>query len=254
MRLLLLNPNTSTSMTDRLSKVARAAAPSGVVIEPATATRGFPYIASRVEAQVAGAIALEDIAARLERDEEPVDGIIVAAFGDPGVRAARELFDVPVVGMAEAAIVSATLVGDRFAVVTFTPLMRRWYLDCVHDSGLGGRCTGVVTLPRQALEIDAVAERLSAELEALASACIVDDMADSVILGGAPLAGLASRLQPGVPGPLIDPVTVAVGQAITLVGAVESDALRRRHARPAPKPSAGLPGPLARAVAVDPQT
>ena len=67
-------------------------------------------------------------------------------------------------------------------------------------------------------------ERLSAELEALASACIVDDMADSVILGGAPLAGLASRLQPGVPGPLIDPVTVAVGQAITLVGAVESDA------------------------------
>ena len=254
MRLLLLNPNTSVSMTEGMVAVARDAAPPGVVIEALTATRGFPYIASRVEAQIAGAIALEDIAARFERgDDEPIAAVIVAAFGDPGVRAARELFTVPVVGMAEAAVVSASLLGDRFGIATFTPLMQRWYLDCVHGTGLGGRCTGVRTPPKRPLDVDALADRMAEEIAELARRCIVEDGADSVILGGAPLAGLASRLQAQVPGPLIDPIAVAVGQALTLAGTLAPGALRRRHARPAPKASSGLAAALARAVAADPE-
>lgn len=249
MRLLLLNPNTSVSMTERMVEVARGAAPPGVVIEPATATRGYPYIASRAEAQMAGAVALEDIAARLERDDEPIDAVIVAAFGDPGVKAARELFNVPVIGMAEAAVVTASLLGDRFAIATFTPLMSRWYLDCVHDTGLGSRCTGVRTPARQAIDVASVAERMTDELAALATSCIVDDGADVVILGGAPLAGLARSLERGVPGPLIDPVEVAVRQAAALAATVPSGALRRRHARPAPKSSVHLSPALARASA-----
>ncbi len=247
MRLLLANPNTGEAMTARMAEVARAVAPPGVEIVAVTAPRGFPYIASRAEAQIGGAILLETIA----EHAGSVDAVIVAAFGDPGVKAARELFDVPVVGMAEAAAVTACLLGERFAIVTFTPLMSRWYLDCMREAGVEARCTGVVSPARRELVVDAVADTMQDELAALARRCVVEDGADVVILGGAPLAGLAPRIAHAVPGVLLDPIAVAVGQAYTLALAAPSAALRRRHARPAGKPSTGLPAALAGRMAAD---
>ena len=99
MRILLVNPNMTTAMTDRMAAIARQVAPEHIEIVPLTADRGFPYIASRAEAQVAGALTCEMIAERAVG----ADAAIVAAFGDPGLAGARELFDFPVVGMAEAA-------------------------------------------------------------------------------------------------------------------------------------------------------
>ena len=245
MRLLLLNPNTSESMTVRMAEAARAAAAPDVEILVATAPHGFPYIASRAEAQVGGAIALEMIAERIGA----VDAVVVAAFGDPGVRAARELFDVPVVGMAEAAAVTACLIGERFGIVTFTPLMSRWYLDCIRDTGLEARCTGVVTPPRRELDVDAAADATRDELVELVRRSMIEDGADVVILGGAPLAGLAPRIADEVPGVVIDPIAAAVGQARTLASQASPAALARRRARPAAKASTGLPEALARVVA-----
>ncbi|MGY9048125.1 MAG: aspartate/glutamate racemase family protein, partial [Rhodobacterales bacterium] len=141
MRILLVNPNMSTDMTDTMADIARQIAGPDVDVVPLTATRGFPYIASRAEAQIAGGIALEMIADNLSG----VDAVILAAFGDPGLRAARELFDLPVIGMAEAAMMNAAMLGERFSIVTFSPVMRLWYLDCAQDSGLIGRCCGVRT-------------------------------------------------------------------------------------------------------------
>jgi len=48
-----------------------------------------------------------------------VDGAILAAYGDPGLFGARELFDIPVVGVSEAAMLTACMVGQRFVIVTF---------------------------------------------------------------------------------------------------------------------------------------
>ena len=89
MRLLLLNPNMTEAVTERLATVARAIASPGTEILPVTAPRGFPYISSRAEAQVAGALVLEMLAERAGT----FDAAIVAAFGDPGLFPARELFD-----------------------------------------------------------------------------------------------------------------------------------------------------------------
>ena len=248
MRVLLLNPNTSVAMTERMSAVARASAPPGVEIEPSTAPRGVPYIATRAESQIAGAIALETIAARAHA----VDAVVVAAFGDPGVAAARELFDLPVVGLAEAAVHAAALLGERFAIVTFTPLMSRWYLDRIAATGLGARCTGVLTPPRQALDVERAAETLGEELAALARRAAEEGGADVVIPGGAPLAGLARELEGGVPALLVDPVAAAVAQAALLARLTTPRAFRLRHARPAPKPSDGLDAALAATLAREP--
>lgn len=241
MRLLLINPNMTESMTHGMTDVARETAGPEVEIVPLTATSGFPYIASRAEAQIAGAMVLETIASH-RRD---VDAVIIAAFGDPGLTAARELFDLPIVGMAEAAVMTAAMLGERFSVVTFSPHMARWYDACVRQTGLGTRFTGVRYPKTPPETLDNVAGALRSDLIDLARKATATDGADVVILGGAPLAGLAPQIADETLGILVDPIAAATAQALAL--ARLSPNYRNRTSRPAAKPSSGL-GPDLRAV------
>ncbi len=241
MRLLLLNPNTTQAMTDQMLTVATRIAGPDVTITARTATRGVPYIASRAEAQLAGAEVLDMIA----EDRTGHDAAIIAAFGDPGIVAARELFDIPIVGMAEASVMTAALLGERFSIVTFSPVMARWYEDCVQQTGLTARFTGVRHPDAPPRSLDNVAANLRPELAALAERAVVDDGADVVILGGAPLAGLAQQIADTTPGILVDPISAAVVQAMGLARLTPSYA--NRPARLARKSSKGL-GPALAAV------
>lgn len=238
MRLLIANPNTSREMTGRMAELARAAAPDGWDIDARTAPYGFPYISSLAEAQIAGGIVLAMLA-----EASTADAAIIAAFGDPGLAAARELFDIPVVGMAEASILTALQLGQRFAIVTFSPAMRGWYLQSVASLGTSARCLGVLTPPDHAETVLDVATVRRAALCDLATAAARDG-ADVVILGGAPLAGLAQEMQGEVPTILLDPITAAVRQAVALAGLGGA-----RPTRPLPKSSTGLPAALARRIA-----
>lgn len=241
MRILLLNPNMSSSMTDTLSSAAMAVASSKVDIVPVTASKGFPYISSRAEAQIAGAFALETIA----EYENDVDAVVIAAFGDPGLKAAREQFNLPIVGMAQAAIMAAALLGEKFSIVTFTPLMSRWYIDSVEESGMADRFLGVRTPAVN--QLDAFADQASMEVELLRliNQSVAEDNADVVILGGAPLAGMAPRMQSRVSALLVDPICCAVAFAESLVKLSQKSAFANRHSRPALKGSVGLSESLA---------
>ena len=136
-RILLLNPNTTQAITQRLHDVAHEVIAPGTTLIPLTAPRGVPYISTRTEAQIGGAIALEMLA----EHHRNADAAIIAAFGDPGVLAARELFDIPVIGMAEAAMLAACMLGRSFAIVTFASALGPWYRECVELHGMNGRHT-----------------------------------------------------------------------------------------------------------------
>jgi allantoin racemase len=250
MKILILNPNMSQSLTDGLAAVARRAAAPGTEIVTATARSGFPYISSRAEAQVAGAIVLDMIAEQLEHTEhtDRIDAVVIAAFGDPGLRAARELFDLPVVGMAEAAMLSACMLGQRFAFVTFTPHMAPWYEESVALAGLLGRFAGVHTPAVGFGSVDSVQDELFDELRALAERAALRDAADVVVLGGAPLAGLAQRIE-GAAAVLVDPISAAVCQAEALVRLAPRGAHAGSFARPPGKASVALPPALAAWIA-----
>ena len=181
MRLLLINPNMTEAMTDTMAGVAQSVCGPDAAITPLTAKRGFPYIASRAEAQIAGGIVLEMIAEH--QDNADADAVIIAAFGDPGLVAARELFDLPVVGMAEAAIMSAAMLGEQFAIVTFSPHMARWYDDSVRLAGLSSRFTGVRCPRVPPASVANVARDLRNDLIGLATEATRTDGADVVILG-----------------------------------------------------------------------
>ena len=244
MRILLLNPNMSSSMTETLAAAAMPVASSDVELIPVTASKGFPYISSRAEAQIAGAFALETIA----EYEHDVDAIILAAFGDPGLKAAREQFNLPIIGMAQAAIAMATLLGERFSIVTFTPLMSRWYMDSVVESRQESRFAGVRTPEKNKLDAFAEQATMEKELLRLINQSIEEDRADSVVLGGAPLAGMAARLQPQVNALLVDPISSAVALVESMVKLSNKAAFNNRHSRPAAKESVGLSDVLARAM------
>lgn len=243
MRLLLVNPNMTVAMTDSMAAIARQVAGDRAEIVPVTAPRGFPYIASRAEAQIAGGITLEMIAENLEG----IDAVIVAAFGDPGLAGAREIFDLPVVGMAEASVLSAAMLGDRFSIVTFSPVMSRWYSDCVMATGLGARFTGVRTPSGHAADVLAAREAQRADLVALAREAALLDGADVVILGGAPLAGLAPEIAGEVPAIVLDPIATATAQALTLASLRAGFA--SRACKPIAKSSVGLSPALSQIIA-----
>lgn len=240
MRILLLNPNTTEAITDRLTGAARLVAGAGTTIIPATASRGFPYIANRAEAQIAGAIALETLAERAGT----YDAAIIAAFGDPGLFAARELLDVPVIGMSEAAMLTACMLGKRFGIVSFAAQMAPWYEECVESHGLTGRCAGIHCLEGGFTSIADVQEEKEAALVALANTAVTRG-ADVVILAGAPLAGLAARVAAEVPVPLVDQVQAALKQAETLAVLRPLKARAGGFRRPPAKATSGLAPALA---------
>lgn len=238
MRLLLINPNTSATLTNQMAIQAREAISTGTELHCLTAPRGFPYISNRSEALVAGGVVLEMLATQA-RDP---DAAIIGAFGDPGARAARGLFGFPVVGVAEAALHSAAMLGDRFSIVAFTQRMRAWYLDCVHETGLERRLAGFrapMIAPQQPETAqhdlrDALLDCIRASQE--------KDGADVVIVAGAPLAGFAAEACLLLDVPLVDPVVAAVRQAEALFGiAARKNILSRCD----PKSSVGLDPALA---------
>ncbi|CAG9176221.1 Hydantoin racemase [Cupriavidus laharis] len=241
MRILVLNPNTSEGITARLMAAATPVAAPGTELVPLTASRGVPYIATRAEAQIGGAIALEMLA----EHQAGFDAAIIAAFGDPGLMGARELFDLPVVGMAEAAMLSACMLGRRFAIVTFARALGPWYEECVDMHGLHGRLAGIRMLDGSFASVSDVQEEKEAVLVELANRAVAEDEADVVILAGAPLAGLAARVRDRIPVPVVDQMAAAVKQAEALVALQPRKATAGTFRRPDAKPTIGLAQALA---------
>jgi allantoin racemase len=240
MHILILNPNTTEAVTGLLTDAGRAVASPGTTLVPLTASRGVPYIAGRAEAQIGGAVVLEMLAGH-----HVADAAIIAAFGDPGLFGARELFDIPVIGMSEAAMLTACMLGRRFAIVTFAAALGDWYRDCVEMHGMRDRCCAVRVLDESFRSIAHVQEEKEEVLVALADKAITEDGAEVVILGGAPLAGLAPRIRERVAVPLVDPIAAAVKQAEAIITLAPRKATAGAFRRPAAKPTQGLPDSLA---------
>jgi Asp/Glu/hydantoin racemase len=236
MKLLLINPNTSTDMTDRMVRTAANVLAPDVELVAITASRGMPYIASRAEAVIAGTVTLEMIA----EHHRGVDAIIIAAFGDPGLIGARELFEVPITGMAESAILTACMLGKRFSILTFSRTLVSWYEDAVALAGLEARCSSIRVPDVSFQSVATVQDELEGELVALAERVVAEDGADVIILAGAPLTGLAERVADRISVPVIDPLSASVSHAQTLARLKLRPARAGRFARPGPKPAEGL--------------
>ncbi|APW35861.1 Asp/Glu racemase [Rhodoferax koreense] len=215
--LLVINPNTSASVSALLQHHVQAAAGSAVAVSTRTARFGAPYIACEASFTVAGHATLDTWAAALAEEDAPApDAVLIGCFGDPGLLALRESSPVPVTGLAEASFIAATRRSDggRFAIVTggerWAPMLQRLALSLGHGPALAGIHTVQPTGAQ--LAADPVAARLL-----LAEACrqvARQTGARAVVLGGAGLAGMAAAIQSQVDVPVIDSVVAGATWAL----------------------------------------
>jgi len=217
--LLIVNPNTSASVSALLQAHAQAAAGSGVVVRTVTARFGAPYIACEASYAVAGHAALDAWALALAEPAQPApDAVLIGCFGDPGLLALRDSSAVAVTGLAEAAFLEAARHG-RFAVVTggarWQPILGR----LAQMLGYGDQLAGIRTVAPTGAQL--AADPVAAQA-LLAEACQAAAQAlglQAVILGGAGLAGMAQAIQPQVSVPVIDSVLAGTRQALLAAAA-----------------------------------
>lgn len=236
MKLLLINPNITAPMTDQMAAEARRFASPGTEVTAVTAAFGPQYIANRAEAAIASHAVLDAMA----RHAVGHDAAIVSAFGDPGLAAARELFDIPVVGIAKSAMLMAWTLGRCYSIVCLTGRLRRWYIECAREHGLEGRLASVRALDVPIPDINRAKDQFRDRLLEECQRAIEEDEAEVIIFGGGPIAGLARETAHLIPVPTLDGVSCAVRMAEALVGLAPRKATRGSFARPAPKPAAGL--------------
>jgi allantoin racemase len=242
MRILLVNPNISESVSELIAAEARRSASPGTEIHVLTAPFGVAYIETRFEALL-GAYAAAQLACEHAAHH---DAVVVAAFGDPGLAGLREVLPVPVTGMTEAALASAHLLGHRISVIAISQRIQAWYREVIESYGFGSRLASIRALDRPLSAIAGVQQEHAQALKALAERAVDEDGAEVIILAGAPLAGLARSLQGQLPVPVVDGVSSAVRHAETLAALQPGRARRGSFAPPPAKPHRGLPDAIAR--------
>jgi Asp/Glu/hydantoin racemase len=240
-RLLLINPNTSDSVSELIRAEAMRSVGAGTTVEVMTAPFGVAYIETRFEALI-GAYATAQLAAE---HHERFDAVIVAAFGDPGVTGLREVLPVPVIGLTEAALATAHLLGHRISIIAISQRIQAWYREIVEAYGFGSRLASIRALDRPLASIGAVQDEHAQALKTLASRAVDEDGAEVIVLAGAPLAGLARALAGQLPVPVVDGVSSAVRHAQSLVALAPGRATRGSFAAPPAKPHRGLPPAIA---------
>ena len=245
MRLLIINPNISESVTALIEAEARRSASPGTQITMQTAAFGVAYIETRFEALI-GAYATAQRAADHHAGH---DAVIVAAFGDPGLAGLREVLPVPVLGMTESALATACLLGHRFSIVAISQRIQAWYREVVEANGLIGRLASIRALDRPLASIGNVQDEHADALRALCERAVREDGAEVIVLAGAPLAGLARSLRGQLPVPVVDGVSSAVRHAETLIALQPGKAIEGSFAPPPVKPNAGLPESIAKLLA-----
>ncbi|MFF9012441.1 aspartate/glutamate racemase family protein [Streptomyces sp. NPDC014870] len=202
---MLINPNTSADTTAMMTAIARRTL--GPSVRGVTVARGPRMLTdpSALRASVPEVVA----AARRALAAGDCAGLVVGAFGDPGVAELRAFAGVPVVGLAEAACAEAAAGGARFGVATTTPDLADAIGRRIADLGLADRYTGIRLTRGGAHRLSAEPEALREELAEAVRACVVRDGARAVVIGGGPLAEAADALRERFDVPVIAPVPAA---------------------------------------------
>ncbi|MEC5397478.1 aspartate/glutamate racemase family protein [Uliginosibacterium sp. H1] len=202
---LIINPNTSASVTALMLDHARALAGDALTLTGSTASFGASYIASETSYAIAGHAALDCWA----RDAGAAQAVLIGCFGDPGLPALREICPVPVVGLAEAAMLEAAKHG-RFAIVTGGP---RW-VPILHRlavyAGVQDRLADISVVERSGAELAADRSGAIVELAALCRRTAAANRLDAIVLGGAALAGMGEEIAALTGLPVIDSVSAGV--------------------------------------------
>ena len=213
MRILVLNVNTTESMTESIGREAAAVAAPGTEIVPLTPLFGAESVEGNYESYLAAIAVMETVQAYPDH----FDAVIQAGYGEHGREGLQELLDVPVVDITEAAASTAMYLGHKYSVVTTLDRTVPLIEDRLKLAGLTDRCASVRASGMSVLELEsdpgaAVQAILDQSLRA-----VRDDHAEVICLGCGGMAGLTAKVAERTGVPVVDGVAAAVTIAESLV-------------------------------------
>lgn len=230
-RIWVINPNTTQAMTDTIEACARAVVAPGVSVVGVTSEIGPPSIESHYDE----ARSLPGVLQAVERGErQGADGYVIACFGDPGLDAAREIATGPVIGIAEAAMQTASHLGRGFSVVTTLARTMGRAADLAERYGMHRFCLGVHACELPVLDLDTDPNARKIVTEACREA-VESDGSDVVVLGCAGMADMCRDISAELRVPVIDGVTAATLTVQSLVAMGLGTSKRSEFAPPVPK-------------------
>jgi Asp/Glu/hydantoin racemase len=210
MTIYVINPNSSRHVTDGIDRAVdpmRALSP--VAIEPRTLAEGPPGI--ETQAHVDGVVA--PLLAQCARLEDPASAFVVACYSDPGLAALREQSKRPVLGIAEASILTAMTLGQRFGIISILSKSIPRHMRYVTSMGVMDRLAADRPLELGVLDL-ADETRTFARLKTVGTALRDEAMADVVILGCAGMTAFRADLETHLGIPVVEPCQAATAMAI----------------------------------------
>lgn len=237
MRILILNVNTTASMTKAIGDSARQVASPGTEIVELTPDFGADSCEGNFESYLA-AIAVMD---KVVRYPEPFDAVIQAGYGEHGREGLQELLDVPVVDITEAAASTAQFLGHKYSVVTTLDRAVPLIEDRLKLAGLTDRLASVRASGLGVLELESDPQRAVAAIVEQSRIAVEQDKAEVICLGCGGMAELEEQVRQATGVPIVDGVRAAVTIAESLVRMGLSTSKVRTYAPPRPKVLTGWP-------------
>ncbi|TDD84251.1 Asp/Glu/hydantoin racemase [Saccharopolyspora karakumensis] len=231
MRILVVNVNTTKTITDSIGEQAASVASPGTEIVPLTPSFGAESVEGNYESYLAAVAVMEAVRAY----PEPFDAVIQAGYGEHGREGLQELLDVPVVDITEAAASTAQFVGRSYSVVTSLDRTVPLIEDRLHAAGLSARCASVRASGLAVLDLERDPQAAVDAIVEQAVNAVRDDRAEAICLGCGGMSGLAERVVDRTGVPVIDGVTAAVTIAESLVRLGLKTSKVRTYAPPRPK-------------------
>ena len=232
MKILVINPNTTESMTEHLRRELVSLKEPDTELTVVNPAHGPVSIESAYDEAMATQPTLELVR---QAEKDGYDAVVLACFSDPGLEAARELVSIPVVGIEESTLHVAAMLGHKFSIMTARSQRVPGKMEHVAMRGLESKLASVRPLCMSVLEMDAEPQRAKARIMEVAGAAVCEDGAEVIILGCAGLAGYAAEIERELGVTIIDPSPVALKVAEMLVTLKLRHSKRGLYAAPPPK-------------------
>ena len=223
MRIMVINPNTSRSMTEHIREALTPIKRTDTELTVACPERGPETIESAYDEVYAVPPTLELVKMA---NNQGYDAVVIACFSDPGLHAAREISDIPVIGIEEASLHVAAMLGARFSIMTPRHARIHTKTEEVHQRGMRHFLASVRSLDLTVAETDANPEKTRQRILEVASRAVAEDGAEVIILGCAGMAGYAAEIENSLGIKVIDPTAVAlkIAEAFADLGLAHSKA------------------------------
>lgn len=231
MRILVVNVNTTESMTETIAQTAREVAAPGTEIVALTPAFGAESVEGNYESYLAAIAVMETVRAY----PEPFDAVIQAGYGEHGREGLQELLEVPVVDITEAAASTAQFLGHRYSVVTTLDRAVPLIEDRLLLAGLSARCASVRASGLEVLALEADPAGAVEAIVDQAERAVREDHAEVICLGCGGMAGLTEAVAERTGVPVVDGVASAVTIAESLVRLGLRTSKVRTYAPPRPK-------------------